>query len=103
MNKKFKLYQQVAYIPWHARKANGGQGINDPDIELGFIMSIPPKMGDGQDYFVRYWRRDHPGVLRTTANSERTPGDCLVAPPKRLQIDQAVVIKAVESILDPHP
>ena len=61
---------QIAYVPIHA------QGdIDHKDVEYGFVSS------DKGDYvFCRYWRNGQNGLaLRTTANSEATPRDCLVA------------------------
>jgi len=59
---------QIAYIPLHAEG-----DINHPDVEFGFVVS---ERGDA--HFCRYWRRGHPGELRTVANSELTPTDNLV-------------------------
>jgi hypothetical protein len=60
---------QIACIPRHA---NGN--IKHKDVEYGFITS---KTANGA--FCRYWhKKPHHNVLRTTANSELTPWDCLV-------------------------
>ena len=60
---------QIAYIPRHA---NGN--IKHKDVEYGFITS---KTANGA--FCRYWhKKPNHNVLRTTANSELTPWDCLV-------------------------
>ena len=59
---------QIAYIPLHAEN-----DINHPDVEFGFVVS---ERGDA--HFCRYWRRGHPGELRTVANSELTPTNNLV-------------------------
>lgn len=69
-----KLYIQEN-IPWLGRgyqvkyTSYGGD-----KIEFGFVTSGPTP---DNCYFVRYW---HPDLktLRTLANSERTPGNCLV-------------------------
>lgn len=64
----FKLKDQIAYIPTHA---NGD--IEHPDVEHGFVTSV---LGD--TVFCRYWSKSHPRYLRTTANSEGRPIECLV-------------------------
>ncbi len=70
---KLKMLDQVAYIPHHA------QGdITHKDVEFGFVSS---DLGDLEHptVFVRYWRKGQNGIaLRTTANSEATPRECLV-------------------------
>lgn len=60
---------QVIYIPDHAE---GDE--NHPDCEFGFVTSVR-----GDVAFCRYWRKGHPGELRTVANSEGTPIRNLVA------------------------
>jgi len=73
------LYEgmQIAYVPRHAQvKGNDGcfqWDSTHPDVEYGFVTSWR-----GDTVFCRYWRKGQPGVLRTTANSEGTPVDCLV-------------------------
>lgn len=71
---------QIAYIPNHAKG-----DINDPDVEFGFVTSIR-----GDVAFCRYWHRDRPEELRTTANSEATSMDNLVEHNSKLQglVDQ---------------
>lgn len=67
---------QIAYIPTHARaKEAGGDILHHPDVQFGFVTSEQPTQ---QAHFCRYWRRDAIGKLRTTANSELTPNDCLI-------------------------
>lgn len=62
----FKRGDQVIYIPTHA---HGDK--EHKDCEYGFVTSSNEKF-----VFVRYWRRDDPYTLRTTANSEATdPND----------------------------
>ena len=64
MTKKLAIGMQIAYIPHHA---NGD--INHRDVEFGFITGY----NSHKDPFCRYYHKDRPGVLRTTANSECTP------------------------------
>jgi hypothetical protein len=75
----FQPGDQVAYIPHHA-----AGDIQHPDVEFGFVTS-PSQRGD---YFCRYWRKGQPGTLRTVANSECTPVDCMV---KHDSVDQSSV------------
>jgi hypothetical protein len=72
---------QIAYVPTHA---NGD--INHPDVEFGFVVSRSGNFSD--HYYCRYWRDGHPGELRTVANSELTPGSCLV---EHTSVPQSVV------------
>lgn len=58
---------QIAYIPHHA---NGD--VTHPDVEFGFVTSV----GKGVA-FCRYWSRHRLDELRTTANSEATPLECI--------------------------
>ena len=78
-----KTGTQVACVPHHA---NGD--LTHPDVEFGFVMC---EAGE-HDHFCRYWKKDKPGVLRTVANSERTPNDCLV---EYKSVDQTVVVLAI--------
>ena len=59
---------QIAYVPMHA-----DGNLSHRDVEFGFVVS---ERGDA--HFCRYWRRGELGKLRTLANSELTPTDCLV-------------------------
>lgn len=96
-----KLYEQIACIPFHVPTGNNKE-FNHPDVEFGFVMSIPPVDFYGsQDYFCRYWRKDNLGELRTVANSERTSSENLRKVPvhSKYRIPQSVVIQAVELIL----
>ena len=45
-----------------------------PDVEFGFVTS---EGQGGATHFCRYWRKGHPGELRTCANSECTPTELL--------------------------
>ena len=66
---KLKRGTQIAYVPTHTKG-----DINHNDVERGFVTSGPTKDGA---YFCRYWSRYHEKELRTKANSECTPADCL--------------------------
>jgi hypothetical protein len=79
---------QIAYVPNHA---NGD--LTHPDVEFGFAMSIPGRVG----VFCRYWRRGQPGALRTTACSELTPLAYLV---EHESVEQWVVDNAIRMILE---
>lgn len=65
---QIKPGMQIAYIPNHAEG-----DINHKDVEVGFVTSITENGA-----FCRYWSKHNPGELRTKANSELTPFDCLV-------------------------
>lgn len=73
---------QVIYIPDHAEGDP-----NHEDCEIGFVVKDL-----GEDCFVRYWNmnqlRKENIVLRTMANSERTPKRCLY--PGKFVSSQAV-------------
>ena len=69
MRKPLKRGDQIAYIPLHANN-----DISHPDVELGFVTSVC----SNEDAFCRYWSKSNPNLLRTRANSERTPGSYLV-------------------------
>ena len=61
-----KRGDQIAYVPDHAKD----DGLMYPDTEYGFVNSISPI--DSEIIFCRYWHKNRPGQLRTTANSEAT-------------------------------
>lgn len=84
----FRRGDQVAYIPLHA-----GGDIEHPDVELGFVMD---QSVDPDAVFVRYWRAGRPGSLRTVANSELTPVDCLR---RHISVHQEFVAAAIHDIL----
>ena len=69
MVKRMKAGTQILSVPMHAE---GDQA--HPDVEIGFVTS------DARDdaVFCRYWSKYSPGDLRTKANSELTPRECLV-------------------------
>ncbi len=75
---------QIAYVPTHA-----DGNVFHPDVEFGFVVRESAS-GPGLHYFCRYWRKGHPGELRTVANSENTPLSCLVL---HESVPQAVVDK----------
>ena len=65
---------QIVYLPPHAER-----NLNHPDVEYGFITSGPVTVAPNvAAYYARYWRKGHPGKLRTKANSECTSLDCIV-------------------------
>lgn len=66
--KLFKPLTQIAYIPLHAEG-----DIAHPDVQFGFVTSQR-----GPAHFCRYWRKGHPGELRTLSASELTPDEYLV-------------------------
>ena len=67
---RFQVLEQVAYVPAHAYGK-----LAHPDVERGFVSSDE----GGPNVFCRYWRRGEEGkALRTLANSEATPRECLV-------------------------
>jgi hypothetical protein len=80
MDKTFNVGDQIAYIPHHAEG-----DVNHPDVELGFVTGATQ---GGNAYFCRYWRKERLGVLRTVANSESTPVDCMV---RVDSVDQTIV------------
>ena len=76
---KFQPGDQIAYIPNHA-----AGDIQHPDVEFGFVTST----NRNGDCHCRYWRKGQPGVMRTVANSECTPADCMV---RRDTVAQSIV------------
>lgn len=70
---------QIAYVPCHAEG-----DVNHPDVEFGFVTSEQ----EGFFHFCRYWYKNRFGELRTKANSELTPTECLV---KYESVSQALV------------
>jgi hypothetical protein len=68
--KRFKILDQVAYIPTHA-----GGSMSHPDVEYGFVTS--KRRLDGS-YVVRYWSKRYPQELRTKSNGEITDEGSLV-------------------------
>jgi len=73
MTEIFKRGEQIAYVPWHARRSDGDWDHSHPDVELGFVTSQR-----GSTVFCRYWRTGRVGCLRTMANSEATSASDLV-------------------------
>jgi hypothetical protein len=75
----FQQGEQIVYVPTHAQQKLPAWSaipwtfdLDHPDIEFGFVTSQR-----GDTVFCRYWRKGHLGDLRTKANSEGTPVDCL--------------------------
>lgn len=77
---------QIAYVPRHA-----DGNINHPDVEFGFVMEAQGEM----THFCRYWQKRNLGALRTMANSELTPNDCLV---EHNSVTQDLVEVTIEKI-----
>jgi len=69
MTEIFKRGEQIAYIPLHARQ----RPQDHPDVEYGFVMSQKD-----ETVWCRFWRKGHPGELRTRANSEAVDAHSLV-------------------------
>ena len=67
MKTKFKIGDQIVYVPAHADNES------HPDAEYGFITGFNP----GGDPFCRYWLNPEKNRLRTKANSECTPIDMI--------------------------
>ena len=65
---------QIAYVPPHA---NGDLG--HMAVEYGFVAWMTPGLGA---CLCRFWRRDLPGVLRTTSCSEGVDTAYLVVLPE---------------------
>lgn len=62
---EFEPGTQVAHIPDPTT-----QDINDPCVELGFIVAQAPGNQDSPAWFCRFWWKGDPGNLRTINNSE---------------------------------
>ena len=77
---------QIIYVPMHAEGDT-----EHPDCQAGFVTSLRDDFA-----FCRYWSKHHPGELRTKANSEATPLDCLVIQDTR---PQAEVNQALKDVL----
>lgn len=77
--RKMRIGTQIAYVPRHAHGR-----LEHPDVQFGFVTDTR-----WENHFCRYWRRGEEGKeLRTTANSECTPDECLV---KHDSVEQSVV------------
>jgi hypothetical protein len=66
----FEPGDQIMYIPGYA---NGNP--NDPGAELGFVQA--PGRWYPEAVFCRFYRKGHPGELRTVANSVLALTSCL--------------------------
>lgn len=69
---------QIVYVPYHAQTRTDRTHYRTwdpahPDVEFGFVTSQ-----NDQFVFCRFWVKGQLGVLRTVANSEATPPDCLI-------------------------
>jgi len=78
VDKGIRVGTQIAFIPPHA-----DGDITHMDVEFGFVAWMTPGLGA---CMCRFWRRDLPGVLRTTSCSEG--------------VDTAYLVKLPEN--DPH-
>ena len=76
---------QILYIPSHCDSDE-----NHQDVELGFVTSQR-----GDTVFCRYWSRWEQDTLRTTANSEGTPIECIVI---KDSMPQLIVDEMMEKI-----
>jgi hypothetical protein len=65
---KMKIGTQIAYVPLHTMG-----DLTHPDVEYGFVTK-----DCGDHHFCRFWRKGHPGELRTVANSEAAPTSLLI-------------------------
>ncbi len=86
---------QIVYVPSHA---NGN--VNHLDSEEGFIAD---KAGMRIDYIhCRFWSKENPEFLRTTANGEATPLDCIVIKNTREQWKIENALKFIENGIPNH-
>lgn len=74
---------QIVYVPSHA------DGPDHPDAEPGFVTSVQHH----EFAFCRFWHKSHPGLLRTTLNSERASREDLVI---QDTVDQSLVEEMLE-------
>lgn len=89
----FEPGTQVVYVPAHVGVAQDKSTYGEPGVEFGFVTE---NRGRLQSVFVRYWRPGQEGrSLRTTANSELTPLDCLA---EHRCVPQAVVDTFMEQL-----
>lgn len=80
---KLERGTQIAYVPTHA-----GGNLYHPDVEFGFVTSVKKDVA-----FCRYWSKYSPGELRTKANSEGTPLDCIVVMNSHPQAEVEAMLK----------
>lgn len=84
---------QIIYIPYHAKGSIiYGQEEKHPDAEPGFVFGKCPKP---EFVYCRYWNKLYPFELRTKANSEATPIDCLFIKDTK---PQYIIDKAIKDI-----
>ena len=83
---KLKRGTQIVYVPSHIRRKDGSYNKKSSFLERGFVTSGPTLDGS---YMCRYWSKSDVEDLRTKANSELTPADCIVVeetyPPSMVQ------------------
>jgi hypothetical protein len=90
--RQLKPGTQILYVPNHA------QGdLDHPDVEKGFVVYVKPET---ETAFCRYFHKDRPTVLRTTANSEGTPIRNLVVQEYRPQFK---INRLMEKIVEGWP
>lgn len=87
-----KTGTQIAYIPLHA-----GGDIDHRDVEFGFVTSVKLELNVA---YCRYWSKHSAGELRTKANSEGTPMDCLV---EHISVQQTLVDSLLIEIAAAEP
>lgn len=86
---------QIVYVPVHAHG-----NITHRDCEEGFIAD---KLGIRLDYIhCRYWSKENPEFLRTTASGESTPLDCIVIKNTREQWKVENALKFIENGVPNH-
>ena len=85
-----KMGTQILYIPSHV-KVYGSvvERLDHPDVEAGFVTGKCPS---SESYFCRYWSKHAPHELRTTANSEATPPECIRVYDTHEQIEVDVLL-----------
>ena len=91
-----KLGTQIACIPPHVREIQKplAELLEHPDVEFGFVM-----LEFRNAHFCRYWRKGHPGELRTVSNSELTRTNCLV---DFKSVNQSIVDQLIRQIALEH-
>jgi len=91
-NTDLKRGTQIAYVPMHASGS-----LHHPDVERGFVTSV-----SGSFAFCRYWSKHSPGELRTKANSEGTPLECIVVVDSVPQADVDAALAVIDHAAGHH-
>ncbi len=90
-----KKGMQIVYVPSHAKG-----DVNHLDSEEGFIAD---KLGMRVDFIhCRFWSKESPDFLRTTANGEATPLDCIVIKNTREQWKVERALQYIEKGIPEH-